>query len=45
MTGLNVVKPMEEPELTLSLIIAEDGSFRVAGSAMLPNFSGDFMQL
>lgn len=45
LTDLDVVKPKEGLELKLSLIIADDGSFSVGGSALLPNFSGDFVQL
>lgn len=45
LTDLDVVKPKEGLELKLSLIIANDGSFSVAGNALVPNFSGDFVQL
>lgn len=42
-TNLDVVKPKEELELKLSLAIGVDGSFTVEGSALLPNFNGNFV--
>lgn len=43
LTHFDVVKPKEELELTLSLVIGVDGSFSVEGDALLPNFNGSFV--
>lgn len=41
----DVVKPKVDLALKLSLTIADDGSFTVDGNALVPNFTGDFVQL